>query len=164
MNTKNLKPFDLQAALKGEPVMLRDGGKAFVRHHETAEVVADSLRLWGVITTAGGIAALACWTKEGRFIGDVAASLDIIGMWPKLTRIVNGFEVPAPEKESLKDGVLYYVPAPHCKDWTDWVYWVDGDDEDEHRLEHGLVFRSKEDATANAKAMLGIDPYEEVEE
>lgn len=40
MNNK-LKPFDLQAALRGEPVMLRNGEMAYVRHHETELPVDD---------------------------------------------------------------------------------------------------------------------------
>ena len=45
MSTKELKPFDLQAALKGEAVMLRNGDKAYIRHHETEMPV---LRSWEV--------------------------------------------------------------------------------------------------------------------
>ena len=30
-----MKPFNLEAALAGEPVKLRSGAKAYIRHHET---------------------------------------------------------------------------------------------------------------------------------
>lgn len=158
----NLKPFSLQAALNGEPVMLRDGSKAYVRHHETEEAVADSWRLWGVITAeAGSASGVTWWTKEGRFTGDVDGSQDIIGMWPK-TRIINGFEVPAPETKEPKIGDWLFVSSFFFDELYDEGRWS-GDSYDLLILKRGLVFLSKEDAIANAKAMLGINPYEDDE-
>lgn len=163
MNTKNLKPFDLEAALSGEPVMLRDGSKAYVRHHETEEAVADSWRLWGVIAAEEGSASgVTWWTKEGRFTGDVGDSQDIIGMWPK-TRTVNGFEVPAPEAEVLNVGSLYFIACTRHMGFYDTHKWFD-EKIDKRYMERGLVFLTKDDAIANAKAMLGINPYKESEE
>lgn len=160
MKTKHLKQFDLQAALNGEAVMLRDGSKAFVRHHETEVEVGDHWRLWGVITTEGGSATPAWWPKEGRFSELPKEHYqDIIGMWPK-TRIINGFEVPAPETTKPERNAIYFATDVNHADMAGCREW-DNDAFDTRMLERGLVFLTKEDAIANAKAMLGINPYEE---
>ena len=167
MNTKTLKPFDLEAALRGEPVMLRNGMEAFVRHHETKLAVDDDYRLWGV--DVGGDAQFVGvhWTQQGRFISSkVDDNLDIIGMYPK-TRIINGFEVPAPETNEPESHADYYLVSTIAECFYRNETWSG---HRAHRtwhriwLERGLVFLNKEDAIANAKAMLGIDPYEEGEE
>lgn len=162
-NTKNLKPFDLQAALNGEPVMLRDGKKGFVRHHET-ELLADySTAIVGFRLRDDGSALLSSWNVDGRFFGDKFAHLDIIGMWPK-THMVNGFEVPAPETKALNDHVAYYIPSVFSEEYCVGITWGDYELSDKRALSRDLVFLNKEDAIANAKAMLGIDPYKKVEE
>lgn len=165
MNTKNLKPFDLEAALSGEPVMLRDGSKAFVRHHETEQVVDEDSRLWGIVLSEWNACPAASWTTQGawRYEGG-EHELDIIGMYPK-TRIINGFEVPAPEEVEPAEGSVYYIPILHIINYYSANQWVGGAMEEiEQRLHRGLVFLRIEDAIANAKAMLGINPYEESEE
>lgn len=156
MNTKNLKPFDLEAALKGEPVMLRGGSKAFVRHHETELSTATDEALIGYHEHIG----VWSWSPDGESHFDQDESkYDIIGMWPK-TRIINGFEVPAPETESLKVGDWYFCPKILCDEFCEGERWG-GSSYDLRALNRGLVFLNKKDAIANAKAMLGIDPYEE---
>ena len=161
MNTKNLEPFDLQAALNGEPVMLRDGYKAFVRHHETELPVGDGCRLLGY--TDGDINI--SWCVNGSYLlesEDSEDSADIIGMWPK-TRIINGFEVPAPETTKPGCGTTYFTSSLTDRTMARRQEW-DNTGLDIRVLKRGLVFLNKEDAIANAKAMLGIDPYEEAEE
>lgn len=163
MNTKNLKPFDLESALNGEPVMLRDGRKAFVRRHETELPVLAHSCLWGVAAHESmEYIELKMWSKNGRYVGEeLEHSEDIIGMYPK-TRIINGFEVPAPVREELEVGDMYFVPSVGFEDFHDVWEWGCTK---LHKLylERGVVFLSKEDAIANAKAMLGIDPYDKAE-
>jgi len=162
MNTKTLKPFDLQAALNGEPVMLRGGCKAFVRHHETEQPISLSWQLWGVKAGNKGDAELLAWSQSGDYREDGGASkYDIIGMWPK-TRIINGFEVPAPETE-WTEGCDCYISSPIHPCLHVYATWT-GLSDQRKWLERGLVCLTKEDAIANAKAMMGIDPYGEGEE
>lgn len=159
MNTKNLKPFDLQAALSGKAVMLRDGAKAFVRHHETEFPIAEDTQLWGIVLPE---CAAASWTAQGTWRnGGGEHKLDIIGMYPE-TRIINGFEVPVPETKALKDGSRYYAASIDNEYFYESYTWY-GDSFDFRMLERGLVFLNKDNAIANAKAMLGIDPYKEGE-
>ena len=163
MNTKNLKPFDLQAALKGEAVMLRGGCKAFVRHHETEQPIVLSLQLWGVKVEKNGGVELLTWSQSGDYLESGRTSADIIGMWPK-TRAINGFKVPAPETEGLNEREAYYTPVFNNNCFYREEKWAKDSLFDLLLLKRGIVFLNAEDAIANAKAMLGIDPYEEAEE
>lgn len=166
MNTKNLKPFDLQAALHGDPVMLRDGSKAFVRHYEAEQKVNDESRLFGVVVHEWSTCTVMTWSTQGRFYGGLVgdSSLDIIGMWtePRITRIINGFEVPAPETEEPRVDSVYFSTTLLSGELYGDYAWAN-DNFDLTLLKRGLVFLTKEDAIANAKAMLGINPYEESE-
>lgn len=162
MNTKHLKPFDLEAALKGEPVMLRDGTKAFIRHHETEFPVGDDFRLFGILCVGLNTYTTTSWTTQGKWRYESEGhEFDIVGMWPK-TRIINGFEVPAPEHDAPNVEDEFYIPFLSMEDYCDEFTWV-GDKWDSRILKRGLVFLNEEDAIANAKAMLGINPYEESE-
>lgn len=151
--SKKLKPFDLQAALSGEPVMLRDGSKAFVRHHETELNTDEHRKLVGYTS----IGAMLTWREDGRFVGrHLEPDGDIIGMYQK-TRTINGFEVPTPETEAPAIGSVFFVASCGFKAFVDDNIWR-AYDLDLLWLERGLVFLNEEDAVVNAKAMLGIDP------
>lgn len=164
MDTTSIKPFDLDAALNGEPVMLRNGSKAYVRHHETELPLANNLRLFGIVLDEEGrVAKMPTWNPEGRYSGDLVEDReDIIGMWPK-TRIFNGIEVLAPVEVAPKVGCRYYAVDFTRKEMFSEFTW-NNDSVDGALLSHGLVFLSQGDAIATAKAMLAINPYDEVEE
>lgn len=158
--TKKLKPFDLEAALRGEPVILRDGSKAFVRHHETELPTGSCWQIWGIGNRTDGRIVFLQWSTSGGYDMDGAVSdLDIVGMYQK-TRTINGFEVPIPETEELKVGNWYFSPRILSDEFCEAEKWIGGSS-DLRALNRGLVFLTKEDAIANAKAMLGIDPYGE---
>ena len=70
---------------------------------------------------------------------------------------INGFTVPGHAVYPLDEGTIYYVPDLDHPLFYRFVIW-DGWESDYRRLERGLVFHTEEDAIANAKAMLGIDP------
>lgn len=80
---KSLKPFDLQTALKGEPVMLRNGMKAFVRHHETELDVATQSSLIGFFLCKDERISPYAWNQHGKYRVEWESDLDIIGMYPK---------------------------------------------------------------------------------
>ena len=91
-----MKPFDLEKALQGEPVLLRDGRKGLVFYRipdeylfykENGEVI---YKLRGITLDREGLIdeINACWTLDGDYDTDIEYSnADIIGMWeePKLT-------------------------------------------------------------------------------
>lgn len=153
---KNLKPFNLQAALSGKAVMLRNGEKAFVRHHETELNAEEHRKLVGYTS----IGVILSWREDGRFIGrHIEQDMDIVGMCPE-TKLINGFEVPLPVQEALAHDTEYYVPLLTEDNFCGIHRWFN-DVFDERALQRGLVFLNKEDAVANAKALLGIVPNSE---
>jgi hypothetical protein len=70
---------------------------------------------------------------------------------------VNGFDVPEPVREPLKDTVNYCIPDPKMEDLFEYRTWT-GHRLDMVWLSRGLIHLTKENAIAHAKAMLGIDP------
>lgn len=88
-----MKPFDLEKALAGEPVQLRDGRKAILYyrvpdHYTYGDGVKIAFPLVGIIFYEDGTVEdlNACWKDNGRFTSSTSGK-DIIGMWeePKLT-------------------------------------------------------------------------------
>lgn len=75
-----------------------------------------------------------------------------------MTQVINGFEVPAPVATRPEKFDYYYVPSIQDDHFYFRFIWA-GDPVDKECLERGLVFLTKEDAVAVAKAMLGINPY-----
>jgi hypothetical protein len=76
------------------------------------------------------------------------------------THMVGRWEVPLPESEPLSKGQEYiYVnlSAPKYFSRSTWT----GHDIDAQRLKRGILFLNEAALRANAKAMLGIDPYKE---
>lgn len=68
------------------------------------------------------------------------------------TILVNGVEVPAPEKEAPADGAEYFVPYLDIGAYEE-LYWKQ-DELDARLLNRGLVYLDKASAIARAKAML----------
>lgn len=149
-----MKPFNLDEALTGKPVILRNGDEAYIRHHETELRVTAESRVVGY--SEGGL--LLSWCPEGRYNLELQElhHWDIVGMYPE-TRVINGFEVPAPETEELEYSTSYYIASSEARRFYSCETWNDHD-MDKLWLERGLVFLNKEDAVANTKAMMGIDP------
>lgn len=89
-----MKPFNLTAALNGEPVVLRDGHKAIVYYCVPDDIKLDdegtpeTFPLKGMKFDQDGYLANSSveWRKDGRFRSSESDS-DIVGMWeePKLT-------------------------------------------------------------------------------
>lgn len=77
----------------------------------------------------------------------------------KPMRTINGFEVPAQEAEIIIDrNTIYCIPdfvADNLYIYREGRYLP------KEAVSRGIVFDNKEAAIANAKAMLGIDPYKE---
>lgn len=72
--------FDLQKALRGEPVVLRNGLKAYIRHRETE---LETAPLLGFFMRDGSL-GIGAWEECGanywsRRTGE--SDYDIIGMW-----------------------------------------------------------------------------------
>lgn len=66
---------------------------------------------------------------------------------------VNGVEVPAPEKDAPALGARYYLVEIDSEKYFAELEWA-GTTSENTWLERGLVYLTKEDAIARAKAML----------
>lgn len=86
-----MKPFDLQEALNGEPVMLKNGSKAFVKYNLLNEVekleVRDAAYPLIGYRFDGIYINTTSWSLTGKSVHWRTIEYDIIGMWeePKLT-------------------------------------------------------------------------------
>ena len=91
----NMKPFDLKAALAGEPVILRDGRKAFITcdlRQYFKNPVSDK-KLIGIISMindSNSFDVSSRWYDSGSYYDPDSCEktdYDIVGMWeePKLT-------------------------------------------------------------------------------
>lgn len=88
-----MKKFDLKSALNGEPVVLRDGRKAFVLCDVTDyfNITSESGRLIGVkgnIKSNDVFSGTVSWTTSGHYYeSHDKHKYDIIGMWeePKIS-------------------------------------------------------------------------------
>lgn len=80
----NPAPFDLKKALGGEPVVLRNGQKAYVRYHE--KTLDTSHPLMGYRHVKGDDIRPIFWkTEKGNFSTPMEdGGLDIVGMWAEL--------------------------------------------------------------------------------
>lgn len=74
-----MKPFDLEKALAGEPVLLRSGHTAYVVNRRPDHLVGDAAD--ELIGWKDGGHALS-WSVSGRTYTDSLSALDIIGMAP----------------------------------------------------------------------------------
>lgn len=58
-----------------------------------------------------------------------------------------------------EEGTAYYFPILHIVKLYATYKWYRDEEQHKRYLKRGLVFLNKEAAIANAKAMLGINPY-----
>ena len=74
--------LNLDAALQGEPIRLKNGLKAFIYKDlsRTGHKVLTKFPLRGYIVLPSGIEPY-CWTSRGRYLLDKEDEHDIVGMW-----------------------------------------------------------------------------------
>lgn len=74
--------LNLDAALQGEPIRLKNGLKAFIYKDlsRTGHKVLTKFPLRGYIVLPSGIEPY-CWTSRGRYLLDKEDEHDIAGMW-----------------------------------------------------------------------------------
>nr|DAW48570.1 MAG TPA: hypothetical protein [Caudoviricetes sp.] len=109
-----MKEFNLDAALNGEPVMLRNGKKAYIGYKTPDYYVSDNGKeikfpLHGYIIKAYNIIEIPYmfWNINGRAYKDgIDNASDIVGMW----------EEP---KISIED-----LPKPFYPKMGEWFYYV----------------------------------------
>lgn len=156
-----MKPFDLESALKGEPVKLKNGNKAFIKLDLSDEVEKLHKSFIGMLDLHGYYIQynniVPCkWYSTSLKSFEIHSELDIVGMWedPKPKRYINGIGVPEPLKENeIKNGEYYwYISLMHADNY------IKGEIDKQvgvfqNLIRKGLVFKTKEDAKAMAKAL-----------
>ena len=113
--------FELQKALAGQPVVLRNGAKAYVRHHETE--LSPSYPLQGNMKYRFNHHPVV-WTKAGRNYSEPAAvsDYDIVGMWIE-PAVFNHWDALDPKWKFIaadEDGSICVFTAKPDKDVTFW--------------------------------------------
>lgn len=145
-----MKEFNLEAALNGEPVMLRNGKKAIIYYctpdeFKFGENIPDTFPLKGMVFDLNGYLddSLAEWRCDGSFRCS-EDDWDIIGMWEEPKISVE--DLPKPFKPKL--GEYYYRITSRSfydildireKEYTDPEY-------DDKTVNQGNAFRTREDA------------------
>ena len=139
-----MKEFNLEAALNGEPVMLRSGNKAYIKYNLLDDIKSLNVKV-GMYPLVGY--RLECnyinntfWNVLGIAKYRATREYDIIGMWEEPKISIE--DLPKPFKP--KDGEKFY-----------YVYWGEiycdyGYSERSstyrHLSQNGQCFRTREDA------------------
>lgn len=136
-----MKEFDLKAALNGEPVMLRNGKKAFVvydlRNYQTLMGKLGKKPLNGIVLNEDGDKCKYIdveWNEAGS---NASVQFDIIRMWQDQKISIE--DLPKPFKPK-KDEEYFYIG---CKTVYSKRYC---DDFDHDLSEGGQCFRTEQDA------------------
>ena len=153
-----MKEFNLDAALNGEPVMLRNGQKAIIYYcvHDNFkfnEKTPDAFPLKGMVFDKEGYLddSSATWSRSGRFSYS-EDEWDIVGMWKEPTKQISIEDLPKPFKPQATQR-YYYIYGGYigCEDEgrKNNIF-------DERAAEKGNCFRTKEDAQKWLDFMKGM--------
>lgn len=154
-----MKPFNLEEALAGETVKLKNGLKAYViKKLDSPEIGMHELI--GFYETERKRQQSVSWFYDGTRCDDFA----ITGMWekPKPKRFINGIEVPEPVTlDMLRDvgGKYYWIVDFLNEENVTYLYFNINKDIDIKLILKGLVFETKEGAEAMAKALFNSKVY-----
>lgn len=139
-----MKPFNLEAALRGEPVVTRDGRK--VTQVTKFDVAPGADSVFAVID--GLVFSFYC---DGSGL-EAESTIDLF-MAERTIRI-GDVEVPEPVREPLKIGDEFWIAdaAANGPIRCDW----DGSAADLHFLRFGLVHRTHDAAKTHRAALIKI--------
>ncbi|UBU76022.1 pyruvate kinase [Pasteurella multocida] len=142
-----MKEFDLEKALAGEPVVLRNGDKAFVKFVLENPLFEDD-QVVGFHIDSEGKEEVTSWGNNGVHIPNTNSIYDIIGMWEEPRPTVT-LTLPAPIKTAHHNQEVFKRGNS-----TIIRFYFDAN-RDKHRkmLESGSLFYSEEDAQAWLDAM-----------
>lgn len=148
-----MKPFNKAEALKGAPVVLRNGRKAVVGFEIAADQLINSdIRdaLHGYIVGPLNIAENTySWKEDGRVWSNTENELDIVGMWEE-PRPQATISFPSPLAKPVNNGEEYFSISA---DFEVITFEFNFDMFDMTALESGFMFATREDAQAFLDAM-----------
>lgn len=145
-----MKEFNLDEALNGEPVMLRNGKKAYIGYKTPDYYVSDNGReikfpLHGYIIKADNIIEVPYmfWNINGRAYKDgIDNASDIVGMWEEPKKQISIEDLPKPFKP--KDGEVFYYIYEYGIGCV--KFYKEDDDGDVGLAENAQCYRTREDA------------------
>lgn len=139
-----MKEFNLDAALNGEPVKLRNGSKAIIlndaRNYFKNTRPNDEVLL-GLISDVNSQDKFLCsgaWASDGSWVNNFVDEFDIIGMWEEPKISVE--DLPKPFKPEFGES-FYYVYGSRIENLI-----LNINSYDEELIESGNCFRTREDA------------------
>ena len=143
-----MKKFDLKAALNGEPVMLRNGEKAYIFKNIQNTHILDFKIDYPLIGMMHNHAPVQTWSLDGRIslVSDYSNG-DIIGMWEEPKKQISIEDLPKPFKPKFGER-FYYVYGCRIENLI-----LNINSYDEELIESGNCFRTREDAQAWLDAM-----------
>lgn len=141
------EPFDLERALAGEPVMLRNGNKAFVKFQVPEEYLDVNYPLIGYQVYEDNSIGHRHWTITGSWSmeSDDRDSFDIIGMWKEPEPVSNTvtLTLPCPLKEP-REGMWFIQDVKVIKS----SYTKKNHLHNQEMLDDVFYFATKEEAQA----------------
>lgn len=153
-----MKEFNLDAALNGEPVMLRNGQKAIIYYcvrdnFKFDEKTLDTFPLKGMVFDEKGYLddSSVTWRRSGSFRCS-EDEWDIVGMWKEPKKQISIEDLPKPFKP--KDGDEHYYICGRfinriCK-------YSEVSPFDRVAAQNGQCFRTREDAQKWLDFMKGM--------
>lgn len=149
-----MKRFNKAEALKGAPVVLRNGAKAFVKFEIPADQLINSSNirdaLHGYIVGPLNIAEDIFSRKEdGRVWTKSENEFDIVGMWEEPRKQAT-ISFPSPLAKPVNNGEEYFSISA---DFEVITFEFNFDMFDMTALESGFMFATREDAQAFLDAM-----------
>ena len=161
-----MKRFNKAEALKGAPVVLRNGAKAFVKFEIPADQLINSSNirdaLHGYIVGPLNIAEdIFSWKEDGRVWTKSENEFDIVGMWEEPRKQAT-ISFPSPLAKPVNNGEEYFSAKPVnngeeyfsiSADFEVITFEFNFDMFDMTALESGFMFATREDAQAFLDAM-----------
>ncbi|HHW7449417.1 pyruvate kinase [Pasteurella multocida subsp. multocida] len=146
-----MKEFNLEKALAGEPVVLRNGDKAFVKF-VLENPVREECAMIGYVIDDRGRDSLIGWYKNGLYASCGGDGLDIVGMYEEPRPTVT-LTLPCPLKAVMVGQKVFYLDLNKQHEQvcsflfqTDSTYHF-------NLLKNGGTFSTEEDAQAWLDAM-----------
>lgn len=144
------EPFNLEKALAGEPVMLRNGSKAYVKFVMPSEY-KGKYPLNGYITNpySSDVLDPEQWTMEGKEYNDGNPyDYDIISMWkdPELVSNTVTLTLPCPLKEPQNN--MWFIGGDGVAMKSDYQKDIPTRTFNKDKFDNGFYFGSKEDVQA----------------
>ncbi|MDY0572176.1 pyruvate kinase [Pasteurella multocida] len=146
-----MKEFDLEKALAGEPVALRNGDKAFVKFVLENPLFEDD-QVVGFHIDSEGKEEVTSWGNNGVHIPNTNSIYDIIGMWEEPRPTVT-LTLPCPLKSvTVGQRVFYLDLNKQCERICAFLFQKDSTYHF-NLLKNGGIFSTEEDAQAWFDAM-----------